>query len=171
MLFTGFVHRLGDDVDTDAILAGRYLAMRDPAQLAAHCLEALDPDFRSRVRPGDILVAGRNLGQGSSREHAVIALKAAGIRAIVAVTAARIFFRNAINLALPVLLCPQAASALRAGARATVSLDGPTISQDGETWTAAPLGTEVRAILAAGGLIPRTRAAVIERQQQESLHG
>ena len=101
---TGRVHRLGDNVDTDAMLPGRYLALREPAALGAHCLEDLDPEFRTRVEPGDILVAGRNLGCGSSREHAVIALKAAGIRAIVAVSAARIFYRNAINLGLPVMI-------------------------------------------------------------------
>src|SRR5258708_39626344 len=106
---TGRVHRLGDNVDTDAMLPGRYLALRAPAALAAHCLEDLDPEFRSRATPGDILVAGRNLGCGSSREHAVLALKAAGIRAIVAVSAARIFFRNAINLGLPVMICADAA--------------------------------------------------------------
>ncbi len=160
MIIEGIVHRLGDDVDTDAILAGRYLALRDPEELAKHCLEALDPGFRARVREGDILVAGRNLGQGSSREHAVIALKASGIRAIVAVSAARIFFRNAINLGLPVMICPEAAMALRAGVCAVVRVAGPSIRQDDQVWKPLPLGDEASAILAAGGLIPRTRALI-----------
>ncbi len=164
MIVEGIVHRLGDDVDTDAILAGRYLALREPGELAAHCLEALDPGFRARVREGDILVAGRNLGQGSSREHAVIALKASGIRAIVAASVARIFFRNAINLGLPVMICPAAASALRAGVPAAVRLAGPSIRQDGQVWTPLPLGAEAGAILAAGGLIARTRALIAARQ-------
>ena len=117
---TGTIHRLGDNVDTDAILPGRYLALRDAALLGTHCLEDHDPEFRRRVQAGDILLAGRNLGCGSSREHAVIALKAAGIRAIVAGSAARIFFRNAINLGLPVLICPEAAVEIEAGRVATV---------------------------------------------------
>jgi 3-isopropylmalate/(R)-2-methylmalate dehydratase small subunit len=155
--FTGTVHRLGDHVDTDAILPGRYLAIRDPVQLGAHCLESLDPEFRSRVRPGDILVAGRNFGTGSSREHAVIALKAAGIRAIVVESAARIFFRNAINLGLPVMVSPEASRQLVAGERATVSVSRHAVQQGAQTWDAQPLGGEVAAILACGGLMARTR--------------
>lgn len=154
---TGNVHRLGDHVDTDAILPGRYLAIRDPDQLAAHCLESLDPDFRARVRPGDIVVAGRNFGTGSSREHAVIALKAAGIRAIVVESAARIFFRNAINLGLPVLVSPEASRALQAGRAATVRVATHDVEQDGTVWPAQKLGTEVNAILACGGLMARTK--------------
>ena len=153
-MITGTVHRLGDDVDTDAILPGRYLALKDPAALAAHCLEALDPGFRARVGPGDIIAAGRNFGTGSSREHAVIALKSLGIRAIVATSVARIFFRNAINLGLVVLVAPDAD--LVAGAAACI--DGSAITQSGRTWHAAPLGAEVTAILAAGGLMEKIRA-------------
>ncbi|HVV92961.1 MAG TPA: 3-isopropylmalate dehydratase small subunit [Hyphomicrobiales bacterium] len=153
----GRVHRLGDNVDTDAILPGRYLALREPAVLGAHCLEDLDPGFRSRVREGDILVAGRNFGTGSSREHAVVALKAAGIRAIVAASAARIFFRNAINLGLPVMVSPEAAAGLEAGADAEVSVVNGRITQGTASWIAQPLDGEVAAILACGGLLERTR--------------
>jgi 3-isopropylmalate/(R)-2-methylmalate dehydratase small subunit len=156
-LVSGDVHRLGDHVNTDAILPGRYLAIRDPAELGAHCLEDLDPDFRERVRLGDILVGGRNFGTGSSREQAVIALKAVGIRAIVVASAARIFFRNAINLGLPVMICPDAAAALQAGQTATVSVADSFIRQGGTTWTAQPLEGEVSAILSCGGLMARTR--------------
>jgi len=160
MVFEGAVHRFGDEVNTDVILPGRYLALRKPEELGRHCLEGLDPSFIERVRPGDILAVGRNFGCGSSREHAVIALKAAGVSAIVAVSAARIFFRNAINLGLPVLICPPAATALRAGERARITLDDMEISQEDAVWEAAPLGAEVRAILAAGGLVPRVRQAL-----------
>ncbi|MCK8784443.1 3-isopropylmalate dehydratase small subunit [Roseomonas sp. NAR14] len=154
----GVVHRYGDEVNTDVILPGRYLALRRPEELRVHCLEGLDPGFVDRVRPGDILAVGRNFGCGSSREHAVVALRAAGVGAIVAVSAARIFYRNAINLGLPVLVCPEAALALRAGEPATIDLEHATIHQGGATWQAQPLGAEVRAILAAGGLVPRVRA-------------
>jgi 3-isopropylmalate/(R)-2-methylmalate dehydratase small subunit len=162
---TGCVHRLGDNVDTDAMLPGRYLALREPEALGAHCLEDLDPEFRTRVRPGDILVAGRNLGCGSSREHAVIALKAAGIRAIVAHSAARIFFRNAINLGLPVMISAEAAAGLAAGKLAAVDPAAGEIRQDGRVWKAQPLGDEVAAILAAGGLIERVRQTLVGRTE------
>ena len=156
-LVSGRVHRLGDHVNTDAILPGRYLAIRNPGELGAHCLEDLDPGFRERVRLGDILVGGRNFGTGSSREQAVIALKAVGIRAIVAASAARIFFRNAINLGLPVMICPDAAVALQAGQPATVGVAASFVQQGGNNWAAQPLDGEVRTILACGGLMARTR--------------
>ncbi|MBP0495558.1 3-isopropylmalate dehydratase small subunit [Roseomonas indoligenes] len=159
-LLQGRVHRFGDEVNTDVILPGRYLALRRPEELRAHCLEGLDPGFADRARPGDILAAGRNFGCGSSREHAVVALRAAGVGAIVAVSAARIFYRNAVNLGLPVLICPEAAAALKAGEPATVDLATASIRQGDRTWQAQPLGEEVRAILAAGGLVQRVRAAL-----------
>jgi 3-isopropylmalate/(R)-2-methylmalate dehydratase small subunit len=160
MVVQGRVHRFGDEVNTDVILPGRYLALHRPDDLGRHCMEGLDPGFIRRVRPGDILAVGRNFGCGSSREHAVIALKAAGVAAIVAQSAARIFFRNAVNLGLPVVLCPEAAAALREGEDAAVDLDRMEVTQGGESWRAAPLGDEVRAILAAGGLVPRVRQAL-----------
>jgi 3-isopropylmalate/(R)-2-methylmalate dehydratase small subunit len=166
---TGTIHRLGDNVDTDAILPGRYLALRDPALLAAHCLEDHDPEFRRRVKVGDILLAGRNLGCGSSREHAVIALKATGIRAIVAGSAARIFFRNAINLGLPVLICAEATAGIEAGKVATVVVSTGEIRQSGRTWKAQPLAGEVAAILACGGLMERTRAVLSARAANNAV--
>jgi 3-isopropylmalate/(R)-2-methylmalate dehydratase small subunit len=168
---TGRVHRIGDDVDTDAMLPGRYLALREPAALGAHCLEDFDPDFRRNVAPGDILVAGRNLGCGSSREHAVIALKATGIGAIVAQSAARIFYRNAINLGLPVLINAEAAAALEAGMPASVDPAAGEIRQGDRVWKAQPLGDEVEAILAAGGLIERVRRTLAERATQSPKTG
>lgn len=159
-LYHGLVHRFGDEVNTDVILPGRYLTLRTPEELGRHCLEGLDPDFVNRVKPGDIIVAGRNFGCGSSREHAVIALKAAGVAALVVESAARIFFRNAVNLGLPVLISPEAAHDLVAGATARIDLDRMEISQDDARWAVPPLGDEVRAILAAGGLVPRVRQAL-----------
>ena len=158
--YQGRVHRFGDEVNTDVILPGRYLSLRKPEELGQHCMEGLDPDFVKRVRPGDILAVGRNFGCGSSREHAVIALKAAGVAAIVAHSAARIFFRNAVNLGLPVLLCPEGVAALRADEKVCIDLDSMTVAQGSAQWQALPLGDEVRAILAAGGLVPRVRAAL-----------
>jgi 3-isopropylmalate/(R)-2-methylmalate dehydratase small subunit len=168
----GTVHRFGDDVDTDAILPGRYLAQRDPALLGRHCLEGLDPGFAARVRPGDILAVGRNFGCGSSREHAVIALKAAGVAGIVAVSAARIFHRNAINLGLPVVIAPLAASALRDGVPARIDLAAGLIRQGDDAWPAPAFTGEVRAILDAGGLVPHIRAALAANQiTEETTHG
>jgi len=109
MTIRGNAHRYGDNVDTDAILPGRYLNISDPAELGRHCMEDFDPEFRSRVKAGDIIVAGSNYGCGSSREHAPVALKANGIACIVAGSFARIFYRNAINLALPLVECGEAA--------------------------------------------------------------
>jgi 3-isopropylmalate/(R)-2-methylmalate dehydratase small subunit len=160
LTFEGRVHRFGDEVNTDVILPGRYLALRKPDELGRHCMEGIDPGFIHRVRPGDILAVGRNFGCGSSREHAVIALKAAGVSAIVAVSAARIFFRNAVHLGLPVSLCPEAAMALHEGAEARVALDDMSVTQGDSVWHGLALGEEVRAILAAGGLVPRVRHAL-----------
>jgi 3-isopropylmalate/(R)-2-methylmalate dehydratase small subunit len=151
-MISGFVHRLGDNVDTDAIISGRYLALRDPAALGAHCLEYLDPGFRQRVAMGDIIVAGRNFGSGSSREHAVVALRGVGIRAIVVKSVARIFFRNAINLGLPVLICPDASDGLIAGRAASINLIDNSVRQDRSCWTFGELGKEVSDIIESGGL-------------------
>lgn len=167
-MITGIVHRFGDNVDTDVILPGRYLAERDPKALGRHCLEGLDPSFVHRVRPGDILAVGRNFGSGSSREHAVIALLAAGVAAIVAVSAARIFYRNAINLSLPVIIAPDAALALRQCEAATIDLAAGRISQGDQSWRCPPLPSEIQAILAAGGLVAHVRATMTT---QELHHG
>ncbi|WP_431285617.1 3-isopropylmalate dehydratase small subunit [Humitalea sp. 24SJ18S-53] len=160
MRIEGRVHRLGDHVDTDVIIPGRYLTLRDQAVLGTHCMEGLDPGFAARVRPGDILAVGRNFGSGSSREHAVLALKGAGIGAVIAESVARIFFRNAINLALPVIVCPEAARALMAGELAVVEPDSGRILQGGQNWTAPPFRGEVAAILAAGGLVAHLRQSL-----------
>lgn len=109
MVIKGKVWRFGDDIDTDVIIPARYLNTSDPKELAAHCMEDADPEFARRVQPGEIIVAGNNFGCGSSREHAPLAIKAAGVSCVVAATFARIFFRNAFNIGLPILECAEAA--------------------------------------------------------------
>ncbi len=156
----GRVHRLSDNVDTDQIIPGRYLSLQDPALLAPHALEGYDPGLAARIRPGDILAGGRNFGCGSSREHAPLALLAAGVRAVVVESAARIFHRNAVNLALPVVICPDAARALAAGEEAEIDFAVGEIRQGAACWEIPKLEGEVAAIMAAGGLVPWVRAAL-----------
>ena len=148
------LHRFGDHVDTDVILPGRYLSLTEPADLAPHCFEGLDPGFAGRVRPGHVIVAGRNFGAGSSREHAAIAIKACGIHSVVAASFARIFYRNAVNIGLPVLICPDIAAEVEDGETATVDLESGRIGHEGKTYLADPLPETIRAIVAAGGLVP-----------------
>ncbi|MGG5890574.1 3-isopropylmalate dehydratase small subunit [Falsiroseomonas sp. HC035] len=157
MRITGRVHRFGDHVNTDVIIPGRYLTLRTKAELGRHCMEGLDPEFAGRAKPGDILVAGRNFGSGSSREHAILSLQGAGIAAVVVESAARIFFRNAINLALPVIVCAEAARALQEGEEATIEPVTGLIAQAGRAWQAPPFQGEVAAILASGGLVEYLR--------------
>ncbi len=155
MIIRGRVLLVGDDVDTDAIIPARYLVTTDPAELGRHCLEGLDPGFPGRIRPGDIIVAGKNFGCGSSREHAVLALKGAGIACVVAESFARIFFRNAVNLGFPVLECPEL-KGIREGDRIVVDLEKGEVTGDdgGSSWKASPLPPFILEILEAGGLIP-----------------
>lgn len=167
----GRVYRVGDHIDTDAILPGRYLALREPAELGRHCFESLDPEFCTRVKTGDILVAGRNFGCGSSREHAPIALLAAGIRAVIAASAARIFYRNAINLGLPVLISPDASMQMKDGEPASIRLSAGLIRQGDASWRADPLDGEVAAILAAGGLVERIRRRLANNETRGNDHG
>ncbi len=115
MRVLGKVHKYGDNVDTDVIIPARYLNSSDPAELAKNCMEDIDPEFTKRVQKGDIIVANKNFGCGSSREHAPIAIKASGISCVIAETFARIFYRNAINIGLPIIECPEAAKAIEAG--------------------------------------------------------
>jgi 3-isopropylmalate dehydratase small subunit len=150
----------GGDVDTDVIIPARYLNTSDPAQLAAHCLEDIDADFAKSVQPGDMIVAGENFGCGSSREHAPIAIKAAGTSCVIAESFARIFYRNAINIGLPILECPEAVAAAQKGDKLTVDLAAGTIAnaRTGETYQAVPFPPFVMDLIAAGGLVPYTRA-------------
>ena len=121
------VHKYGDNVDTDVIIPARYLNSSDPKELAKKCMEDIDKDFVNRVKPGDIIVANKNFGCGSSREHAPIAIKAAGISCVIAETFARIFYRNAINIGLPIIECPEAAKAIDAGDEVEIDFDSGKI--------------------------------------------
>jgi 3-isopropylmalate/(R)-2-methylmalate dehydratase small subunit len=154
----GRVHRYGDNVNTDEIIPARYLNTTDVAELASHCMEDIDADFVRKVRPGDIVVADENFGCGSSREHAPIALKGCGVSAVVAKSFARIFFRNAINIGLPVLVCPEAAAA-RAGDELEIDLTAGTIRNltQGTEYQASPFPPFLQELIAAGGLTAHVR--------------
>lgn len=123
----GTVFKYGDNVDTDVIIPARYLNSSDPAELATHCMEDIDKDFVSKVKKGDIIVANKNFGCGSSREHAPLAIKAAGVSCVIAETFARIFYRNAINIGLPIIECPEAAKAIENGDQVEVDFDSGII--------------------------------------------
>ena len=147
-------HKYGNDVDTDVIIPARYLNTSAPEELATHCMEDIDPTFAGRVKPGDILVAGRNFGCGSSREHAPLAIKASGISCVIAETFARIFYRNALNIGLPILECPSAANAIAAGDEVSVDLETGEIKDitTGQAFRAEPFPTFMMELIAAGGL-------------------
>lgn len=155
----GRVWKYGDNIDTDRIIPARYLNTSDPAHLAKHCLEDLDTGFTSAVKPGDILVAGANFGCGSSREHAPIAIKAAGVACVIAKSFARIFYRNSINIGLPILESPEAAAAIEGGSEVEVDLAAGVIRDltSGRTYQTKPLPPFILAIAGAGGLIPYVR--------------
>ncbi|MEG0072770.1 MAG: 3-isopropylmalate dehydratase small subunit [Raoultibacter sp.] len=159
MEFRGKAHRYGRDVDTDVIIPARYLTMSDDDELAKHCLEDLDSDFVNKVASGDILVAEENFGCGSSREHAPICIKAVGISCVVAKSFARIFYRNAINIGLPIMECPEAVDAIKSGDLLGIDADtGEIINETtGLTFQAQPFPPFVKDIIEQGGLIARTR--------------
>jgi 3-isopropylmalate dehydratase small subunit len=159
MALEGKVWKYGDNVDTDAIIPARYLNTSDPAELARHCMEDVDPEFAAAVQAGDIVVAGENFGCGSSREHAPVALKGAGVSCVVAKSFARIFYRNAINIGLPILACAEAVEGTEPGDTLTVDLtDGTIVNQrTGRTYRTAPFPPFVMEIIEAGGLVPYTR--------------
>ncbi len=155
MKVQGVVHKYGSNVDTDVIIPARYLNTSSPQELAAHCMEDIDKEFVRRVNPGDILVAEDNFGCGSSREHAPIAIKASGISLVIANTFARIFYRNAINIGLPILECPAAVKAIRAGDRLSCDLaNGKIVNETtGESFTAQPFPPFIQTIISCGGLL------------------
>ena len=160
MQFKGSVFRYGRDIDTDVIIPARYLNTSDPAELAKHCLEDLDKTFIGRVQPGDIVVAEENFGCGSSREHAPVALKAAGVSCVIAKSFARIFYRNSINMGLPILECPEAVDAISNGDTVHVNADTGEITDEttGAVFHAAPFPPFIQEIINAGGLVARTKA-------------
>ncbi len=151
----GTVHKYGDDVNTDVIIPARYLNTASHSELAAHCMEDIDQDFVKNVKPGDIVVALKNFGCGSSREHAPIALKASGVSCVIAATFARIFYRNSINIGLPILECPEAAEAISAGDTVSVDFDSGLITDEttGKTYQAHPFPPFIKNIITSGGLL------------------
>lgn len=155
MKFEGKVIKYGDNVDTDVIIPARYLNTSDKKELAAHCMEDLDADFTKKVQAGDIMVAGFNFGCGSSREHAPIAIKESGISLVIAKSFARIFYRNAINIGLPILECPEAAEEIAAGDEVSVDFDTGVITDitTGKTYKAQPFPAFIQNIIAKGGLL------------------
>jgi len=159
MSLKGTAHKYGSNVDTDAIIAARYLNMHEPAELAAHCMEDIDPDFLGRVKAGDIIVADTNFGCGSSREHAPVAIKAAGISCVIGKSFARIFFRNAINTGLPLLECEEAVDNIKQGDVVEVDLETGTITNlsSGQTFRSKPYPAFMMEIISAGGLVEYTR--------------
>ena len=151
----GMVHKYGDNVDTDVIIPARYLNTASHKELAAHCMEDIDKDFVSRVKEGDIIVAEKNFGCGSSREHAPIAIKASGVSCVIASTFARIFYRNAINIGLPILECDAAAQEIQSGDDVEVNFDTGVITDHttGKTYQAQPFPPFIQNIIQKGGLM------------------
>ncbi len=155
MIAHGMVHKYGDNVDTDVIIPARYLNTSKHEELAAHCMEDIDTTFVSKVKSGDIMVAGKNFGCGSSREHAPIAIKASGISCVIASTFARIFYRNAINIGLAILECDEAAAAIEDGQEVEVDFDTGVITNvtTGDTYQAQPFPPFIQNIIEQGGLL------------------
>ena len=151
----GKVHKYGDNVDTDVIIPARHLNTSDHKELASHCMEDIDTEFVKKVKRGDIMVGGENFGCGSSREHAPIAIKASGIECVIAKTFARIFYRNAINIGLPILECPEASEKIQDGDEVSIDFDSGVITNEtkGETYQALPFPDFIKDIMAKGGLI------------------
>jgi 3-isopropylmalate/(R)-2-methylmalate dehydratase small subunit len=155
MELRGKVHKFGDDINTDEILPARYLNTSDPTELARHAMEDADPEFVKKLQPGDFIVAGKNFGCGSSREHAPIALEAAGVSGVIAASFARIFYRNAFNMGLPIFESPQAAAELKEGGEISVDLDTGVIKAlaTGKKYSSQPLPPFMQELLADGGLM------------------
>jgi 3-isopropylmalate/(R)-2-methylmalate dehydratase small subunit len=166
MTVRGKAWKFGNDIDTDAIIPARYLNTCDAQCLASHCMEDADPEFASKLEKGDIIVAGKNFGCGSSREHAPIAIKASGISCVIAESFARIFYRNAFNMGLPILECPEASASIATGDVVEVDLaEGLIINHTSkQTYRAQPVPPFMRKLLEAGGLM----AYVREQMGQES---
>ena len=165
-MLKGKVHKYGANVDTDAIIPARYLSLSDPAELAKHCMEDMDKDFVGRVQPGDIIVAATNFGCGSSREHAPLAIRAAGISCIIAKSFARIFFRNAINIGLPLLECEEAVNNTEAGDILEVDLARGEIKNLTRSlvFTSKPYPDFMAELVSAGGLIEHTKKRLASRR-------
>ena len=158
-MLKGKVHKYGANVDTDAIIPARYLNVSDPVELAKHCMEDIDPGFVKRVKAGDIIMATTNFGCGSSREHAPLAIKASGVSCVIARSFARIFFRNAINIGLPVLECAEAVDNTESGQTLEIDLASGKIRNlnNGQEFNAEPYTEFMAELISAGGLIEYTK--------------
>lgn len=156
----GKAHKYPDNVDTDVIIPARYLNTADHKELAAHCMEDIDAQFKHNVKPGDVMAAGWNFGCGSSREHAPLAIKACGVKCVIAPSFARIFYRNAINIGFPIVECAQAAEEIQAGDQVEVDFATGVItdSTQGKTWQAAPFPEFIDGIIKSGGLLNSLKA-------------
>ena len=154
MFVSSTVIKYGDHVDTDVIIPARYLNTPDAKELAKHCMEDIDTSFATTVKPGEIMIAGKNFGCGSSREHAPLAIKTCGVACVIAATFARIFYRNALNIGLPILECPAAAKAIKAGDVVSVDFDTGVITDEttGKTFQGEPFPPFMQDLIAAGGL-------------------
>jgi len=166
MKLKGKVHKFGADVNTDVIIPARYLNVSDPGELAKHCMEGIDLGFATKVEKGDMIVATTNFGCGSSREHAPLAIKACGVSCVIARSFARIFFRNAINIGLPLLECPEAVNETEAGDILEVNLSRGEIRNisRGKTFIAKPYPEFMMGIINAGGLIEYTRSKLRKKR-------
>ncbi|AKA68833.1 3-isopropylmalate dehydratase small subunit [Clostridium scatologenes] len=163
-MIKGKAIKYGNNVDTDVIIPARYLSTSDPKELAAHCMEDLDKDFNNKISVGDIMIAGKNFGCGSSREHAPIAIKASGIGCIIAETFARIFFRNAINIGLPIMECTEAAKDIEENDEVSIDVSTGVINNitKNKTYTAVPFPEFMQKIIDADGLINYIKQEVDE---------
>ena len=161
----GKAHKYPDNVDTDVIIPARYLNTADHKELAAHCMEDIDAQFKHNVKPGDVMAAGWNFGCGSSREHAPLAIKACGVKCVIAPSFARIFYRNAINIGFPIMECPEAAADIKAGDQIDVDFaTGKIVNQTtGKTYQAAPFPEFINGIIDNGGLMDSLKARGIAK--------
>ena len=159
-MYTGKVYKYGDNVDTDVIIPARYLNAPSPDELAKHCMEDIDASFATKVQPGDIIVGGANFGCGSSREHAPIAIRACGVRCVIAASFARIFYRNAINIGFPILECPEAAAEICDGDDVSVDFDSGEIWDEttGRSYRAVAFPEFINRIIEHDGLLPYLKA-------------
>ncbi|NLI80740.1 MAG: 3-isopropylmalate dehydratase small subunit [Deltaproteobacteria bacterium] len=170
MNLRGRAWKFGDDVDTDAIIPARYLNTSDPAALASHCMEDADPGFAGAVRAGDVIIGGRNFGCGSSREHAPVSIKAAGVSCVIAQSFARIFYRNAFNMGLPILESPEASESIQTGDDIEVDLGKGLIVNHsrGQTYSAQPIPPFMQELLRVGGLMPYVRKQMAEGEGENN---
>ncbi|MEA4881570.1 MAG: 3-isopropylmalate dehydratase small subunit [Synergistaceae bacterium] len=165
--YEGTVWKFGDHIDTDVIIPARYLVSSDEKELGKHCMEDIDRDFVSKVSPGDIIVGGENFGCGSSREHAPLAIKGAGCSCVIAASFARIFFRNSINVGLPIFECPEGAASFETGDVGRVEPAAGTIENvtKGLTFTIVPFSPFLQKLIALGGLVPWVREELEARRK------